>query len=171
MNNIDHAHSLGIPEGYFDDLKTDILREVEISEGEQFLDHFCKKKHGLKASDVYLASLKQDLVSSAKEAPIKNTSWQRWFQSIAACGILAIIGLAIFNGSQPSELAEEKSFEELLTEVSATDDYLALLTYDELEELEFTAQSLEDEVSYQTLDYILEDEDLLNTLTEDFLDY
>lgn len=169
MNKLEHTSSLGIPEGYFEDLKMGIHREVEISEAEQFLDGYCQRKSGLQVEDTYFYHLSKDIkpLTHASKTPV--VSLWKWASAAAACGVMAIMGIIAFDNSEPEVLADEKTFDQLLADTPVTEDYLVYLEYDDLEDLSFT-EPVVSEVSENTIDYLLEDQELLDLLTEDYLE-
>lgn len=169
MNKQEHINSLGIPEGYFKDLKTDILREVEISEAELFLDQHFQKKLGLRIPYAYKNSLKNDIIYKNTTTKTKVFNLWKSVSVVAASVLLFLLGIDVYNELDHNQLAVELTFEELLAETSISEEHLAYLEYDELEELDYATTDIE--LDDNILEFLLEDELLLNELTEDYLEF
>jgi len=88
---------------------------------------------------------------------------------VAASVLLFLLGIGVYNELDHNQLAEELTFEELLAETSISEEHLAYLEYDELEELDYATTDIE--LDDNILEFLLEDELLLNELTEDYLEF
>ncbi len=169
MNHKQHK-GLGIPEGYFSDLEKAVLAEVETFETEKLLKAKFYKGYGLETPADYFESIGEENYKQTRVVQLKRIIYPIISAAAVALIVLSIVPL-LNSGDAP--LASNSS-EELLAKMNLTDDEnLELLEWEDLAEIyasneEFTTEILTS--SDEAIDFLIEDEDMLEALTEDLYD-
>lgn len=167
MDNDNEHNGLGIPDGYFNSLKTDILREVEIHELEKSLSPIKERNLGLSVPNNYFEDFKK-FVGKQHVPLFKQGLLSRklinWGIGIAACFTVIFTVNKYSGGFAPNYV----SFDELLDELVMSQENISYLELEDLSEIISTPSFNTLEIEDNTYDFLLEDDEFLEDIAIDY---
>lgn len=167
---------LRIPENYFSDFSKDLIREIEVRKLEEELTHLGGKKTGFQVPLNYFEKNSENLnklASRNTSAPAKSNLriLKYWIPIGAAAAITALLMFGPLKKDLEEPVSDSSAlFSELLARLDIDETVLDELALDDLAEV-----VLEDESTLwlddTSLEYLLEDEELLNELNSELNEF